>query len=212
MGILVMGMSPLDLAQHLYLEGIPTFRQPTFDFTSDVIKNAARNSLEKEINTKFIKSYFPVIYRVFNFCWNLTPSKEVGAALYMLFGVVQNNKHYGTINQETRQYVVNCFGKITIVLQQKFPDLQPPKQEKSCFIATATMGNIDHPYVETLRQYRDLVLRKSRFGQTFIYLYYRNSPPVAKIIAKHTLLRKFSFRFLVNPLYKLASRTLKTRN
>lgn len=75
-----------------------------------------------------------------------------------------------------------------------------------CFIATATMGDYNHPYVITLRKFRDNYLQKSYFGEKFIKLYYRTSPPFAGLISKSNMLRKISLRLIVKPLTKMVDR------
>ena len=70
--------------------------------------------------------------------------------------------------------------------------------EKYCFIATAAYGDPSHPDVEILRQFRDRYLKKSRAGRAVVDLYYRYSPPVARFIAKHPVLRRLS-RIMLYP-------------
>ncbi len=54
-----------------------------------------------------------------------------------------------------------------------------------CFIATAAYGSYVHPLVNILRAFRDTVLLPSALGNAFVQWYYRVSPPVADIIARH---------------------------
>ncbi len=70
--------------------------------------------------------------------------------------------------------------------------------EKYCFIATAAYGDPSHPDVEVLRQFRDRYLKKSRAGRAFVDFYYRYSPPVARFVEKHPVLRELS-RILLYP-------------
>jgi hypothetical protein len=61
-----------------------------------------------------------------------------------------------------------------------------------CFIATAAYGSPGHPHVRVLRAFRDRYLMRSRLGRSFVDLYYRLSPPVARFIGKHAALRAAS--------------------
>ena len=58
-----------------------------------------------------------------------------------------------------------------------------------CFIATAAYGSALEPHVVALRQFRDEYLRRTALGRAFIRLYYRYSPPVAAVVARHASLR-----------------------
>ena len=75
----------------------------------------------------------------------------------------------------------------------------------SCFVATATMGNYDHPIVLDLRNFRDTVLKKSKAGNAFIRIYYYVGPFFAYLISKNNILKKFSYKFLIKPLHKLVT-------
>lgn len=54
------------------------------------------------------------------------------------------------------------------------------KIERGCFIATAVYGDIDHPQVLKLREFRDNKLALSMGGRWFIKKYYIFSPVIAR--------------------------------
>jgi len=58
-----------------------------------------------------------------------------------------------------------------------------------CFIATAAFGSPIEKHVQVLRDFRDAFLLKSRLGTAFVIAYYRYSPPLADIIARHNILK-----------------------
>jgi len=58
-----------------------------------------------------------------------------------------------------------------------------------CFIATAAFGSYMEKHVEILKDFRDMYLLKSRFGSAFVNAYYKYSPPIADVIARHTVLK-----------------------
>ena len=73
--------------------------------------------------------------------------------------------------------------------------------KSGCFIATATMGDYDHPVVIQLSQFRDQYLTKYNWGNKFIKYYNILSPYPAKIISKNNLLKKVSYFIIVKPLF-----------
>jgi RNA polymerase subunit RPABC4/transcription elongation factor Spt4 len=89
----------------------------------------------------------------------------------------------------------------------------PDKKEKDkCYIATAVMGDISHPYVETLRAYRDLTLSKNIIGKYFINIYYHISPFFAGIIQGSPFLKHLTKKLLIKPMYSFALHALKNQN
>lgn len=71
---------------------------------------------------------------------------------------------------------------------------------KGCFIATAAMGNYDHPIVVDLRIFRDEWLLKRNWGVQFTNWYYKHGPKAASVIGRSLMLRKLTFILIVKPL------------
>ncbi len=69
-----------------------------------------------------------------------------------------------------------------------------------CFIATAAMGDYNHPVVMDLRLFRDNWLLKREWGVQFTSWYYTHGPKAASVIEKSTVLKKLTFYMIVKPL------------
>jgi alpha-tubulin suppressor-like RCC1 family protein len=73
------------------------------------------------------------------------------------------------------------------------------KKKGFCFIATAAYGSSLEPHVAALRAFRDTCLMTNRAGRSFVDFYYRCSPPLANLIARHPALRTIT-RCALTPL------------
>ena len=80
--------------------------------------------------------------------------------------------------------------------------------KNGCFIATATMGDYNHPVVMDLRLFRDNWLLKRKWGVQFTKWYYTTGPKAARVIEKSHLRRKVCYFLVIKPLHFI-SKTLK---
>jgi hypothetical protein len=74
------------------------------------------------------------------------------------------------------------------------------KKDKGCFIATAAMGDYNHPVVVDLRNFRDEWLLQRNWGISFTNWYYTHGPKAASIIEQSKFLRKLTFCVVIKPL------------
>jgi hypothetical protein len=80
----------------------------------------------------------------------------------------------------------------------------PPPTSSGCFVATAAFGSPVHPYVVSLRQFRDDVLRRTRTGEQFwddfFPRYEQVSVPVIDAMNRDPRLRELVRTAIVTPL------------
>ena len=84
------------------------------------------------------------------------------------------------------------------------PPVLNKQEADACFVVTTTMGSPDHPYVTTLRLFRDHELRRRPIGRLFIEWYSTNGPKLAALIADRPFLRRASLHLIVRPAATLA--------
>lgn len=77
-----------------------------------------------------------------------------------------------------------------------------------CFIATAACGSDQHEHVVVLREFRDVVLRRSWAGRQAISLYELTSPVVAWLILHSPWAQRLVSRWMIYPLANWATRQL----
>ncbi len=73
------------------------------------------------------------------------------------------------------------------------------KEAEACFVATAVMGDYNHPYVLELRQFRDRQLKPRVAGRAFISVYYRYGPILARMISRSPGLARLARHGLIAP-------------
>jgi hypothetical protein len=84
------------------------------------------------------------------------------------------------------------------------PTWQPPAN-RTCFVVTATMGDVNHPAVRLLREFRDRRLLSVGTGRLMVRCYDRIGPTLAGVIAPSPLLRRVSYHVVVRPAVYFAT-------
>jgi hypothetical protein len=85
------------------------------------------------------------------------------------------------------------------------------ESHKWCFIATVCYNSPLAPEVCLLREFRDVVLRRSRRGRAFIRAYYLVSPPIAVFLERHAWPRALVRNLVLQPLIALVRRSSRSR-
>lgn len=75
------------------------------------------------------------------------------------------------------------------------------KSGATCFVATATYRDHNHPDVIKLRRFRDTTLVNHAMGRRFIAWYWRVGPKISRVIERHSYLRP-ACRFALSNLVR----------
>jgi nitrous oxidase accessory protein NosD len=76
-----------------------------------------------------------------------------------------------------------------------------------CFIATAVYGTPTAKEIDILREFRDTVMLPNSLGVRLVSFYYKTSPPIARFISQHELLRAVVRVGFVDPIVKILTWT-----
>ncbi len=76
-----------------------------------------------------------------------------------------------------------------------------------CFIATAAYGTDTAQQIGILREFRDTILLRNCLGAQFVFFYYKTSPPVASLIARHEVVRTAVRVGFVDPIVQILTWT-----
>lgn len=81
-------------------------------------------------------------------------------------------------------------------------DYKAPEFEKNgfCFIATAALGDYNHPDVIELRGFRDNWILTKNWGDKFVNWYYHYGAIAAKFIQNNYILKRLTYFLIVKPL------------
>ena len=88
-------------------------------------------------------------------------------------------------------------------------ELAPVEKKKGCFVATAVMGDYDHPVVMDLRVFRDNILEPTPLGHTFIRMYYAVGPLFARMIEKSAWAKKVVFYCMIKPVHTYVKKKIR---
>jgi hypothetical protein len=117
------------------------------------------------------------------------------------------NKYINIDDKDTANFKIMCqqfynnFYDQTLYSESLLKVIRPIELNKGgCFIATAAMGDYNHPLVIDLRLFRDNWLLKRDWGTNFTAWYYKHGPKAASVIERSLLLRKITFYLVVKPL------------
>lgn len=125
--------------------------------------------------------------------------EDVGNSVYKFFLVTE-----GLANEKPSAFkFLHIREDIDKIEPFEYPSIEAEEVESSgdCFIATACEADPDT--LQTLRRFRDEVLRESEIGKKFIAAYYKTGPQVARLIQRKTFLKKAILIGLILPLKDL---------
>lgn len=166
-----------------------------------MIANSEAKRMAKNYGPKYQDNYAKLFVNCAKYAWSLSTTKGVAKNVFLY---VCDVIEAPCIDAETKKNVVELLSDEISEIKTKFPDMTLPEIKKDgcspCFIATAVMGDQDHPYVNILRSFRDMVLNKSLIGKLFITIYYLISPPFARLISKYDCIRLILLKVLIRPL------------
>lgn len=134
-----------------------------------------------------------------------TIPSDVPAGTYYIGIIITVNGYQN--DDYTHNNRTSFFATITIRAKSTNGDGGDGKSGR-CFIATAAFNSPLHPYVTTLRNFRDTYLVKSEFGRDLVDAYYRYSPPLAHLLSQHPPLKIMVQRALL-PLVALCHTILR---
>jgi hypothetical protein len=115
-----------------------------------------------------------------------------------------------TITPECEARLTSMLNDYVTKMKRLVPAYQykEPKKASTCFIATVTMGDHNHPVVIVLREFRDIWLVRKWYGRLFVRWYYTYGSYPAVFISRSALRRQLSYFVIVRPLAWIAQRLL----
>jgi hypothetical protein len=78
------------------------------------------------------------------------------------------------------QQLLRADGIAASISVSQLSNAKPSSTASGCYLATMAYGSYEHPQVINLRNFRDNILSKSKFGLCFIKKYYQYSPKMVQ--------------------------------
>lgn len=168
---------------------VPEFQKISNAFSDIKIKGDALIDLAKTM-----KNSYEVFTKPIRLPWAM-------ASPELIFSSVRLNSLVDNVGNE--------LNKIEGAIASRIKEIAAARKKEgpTCFIATAAYGTPTAKEIDELRRFRDEYLRKSTFGNDFIEFYYENSPPIARFISEHELIRVIVREAFVEPVVKIVELT-----
>ena len=110
---------------------------------------------------------------------------------------------------EGEQPTIYCtnpfFAKQLVILNEKHK--LKLKRKGVCFVATVVFREYHDEHVVILREFRELVLTRYRYGQYFIRLYYKHGEEISKFIENKFFL-KLAIKFFLICVVRLITASI----
>ena len=119
--------------------------------------------------------------------------------------IVKISNAAGITEDELSEILKSWVEKVKTKIAAK-KSTQSNSTDSSCFVVTATYGDVNHPIVVDFRAYRDKNLSTHYLGKVFVKIYYQIGPCFAKVIKSNKILKKVTREFLVEPLHRHINR------
>lgn len=177
--IINLSLAPNLLSREPDLDKIRKDSKKILDATRKIVKDYERTKgivapeFRRKPHDRFLEIYDSIFDTIFTF----------------------TDKIENVVSDPKRQvYEITLFFDIDKEVQEFIKALN--RSKRACFIATAAYGTSMAEEISILRRFRDHTLERSSFGKKIVVLYYRVSPPLAKLISKSNLKRKIVRKFL----------------
>lgn len=115
----------------------------------------------------------------------------------------------------TRSIPSNSFSEAIVSLEnvkllgddllEKIAKLRPQQPSEACFVATVCLNDVNHPFCNDLRRFRDKVLIKTKGGRWVVEKYYSGvGSRVASFVNRYWPLKLIIFALVIYPMALIA--------
>lgn len=196
--------------------GIKTFMREFKEFNDDFNRRTTDKHKAAFPYIIFISLYF------YPFFYVLCPSDKKENYIddfysTFLFNPVLNKREFMRLLLEVKNDIIKQISndmELTESLFKKEVVRKPTQQpihnqstQKNCYIATMAYGDIEHPNVRFLREFRDDYLVNYKLGKLFIRIYYKHSPTLAQKLKPYK-----TTNFIIKKSLDLLIKTIKLTN